>query len=30
MSQYNLIFTLGNLNKKEIAEYVNSKNINEI
>lgn len=29
MSQYNLIFTLGNLNKKEIAEYVNSKNINE-
>ena len=27
MSQYNLIFTLGNLNKKEIAEYVNSKNI---
>lgn len=29
MSRYNLIFTLGNLNKKEIAEYVNSKNVNE-
>lgn len=29
MSQYNLIFTSGNLNKKEIVEYVNSKNINE-